>query len=315
MVDQPVNILKNNSWGEDLKLQDQWPPAENQGATTMGEPRLGTRAPTSWLAAPAGPPQGYQMPTAPSLSPIGPPPSLKIKLKEVDRFHGEIKGMHWRNYHRLFEDTAKWNHWTYSQKGHQLSMAMRGEARLVVDELATESQWDYNQLVAALKQRFDPEGQEVIYQTELMSRRRQSGETTMEYGHALSRLASKAYPTLAATHREPWVVRQFIEGLGSGDLCRYVGLKHPKTLTEAITYACDYEAFDNPQTEKRYRKPAKVSAVGTEEPSTHGELLQRIAQLEKELRGTLKPWSGTQEGERRLGGQRGLFPLWREGDT
>ena len=63
---------------------------------------------------------------APVLSPAGLPPGVKVKLKEVDRFHGDTKGMHWRNYHRLLEDAAKWNSWTYTQRGHQLSMAMRG---------------------------------------------------------------------------------------------------------------------------------------------------------------------------------------------
>ena len=98
-----------------------------------------------------------------------------------------------------------------------------------------------------LSQRFNPLERETAHKFEFKNRHKQKDESVSDYGHALRRLASQAYPSLDLVSIEALVVDQFVEGLGNRDLKRYVQLlNRPKTLDQAISYAIEYEAFEGP---------------------------------------------------------------------
>ena len=111
------------------------------------------------------------------------------------------------------------------------------EARLVVDELPEPRRCDYDQLVLALKQRFDPDGQRLFTRPSCPPARGRRMRAPPSLAMHSSRLAAKAYPSLSLDAREPWVIRQFIDGLADEHLTRHVGLKHPRSLEEAIAFA------------------------------------------------------------------------------
>ena len=93
------------------------------------------------------------------------------------------------------------------------------------------------------------------------------------------RLAAKAYPAITAG-REPWIICQFLEGLGSEAAKIHVGLQKPQTLQEAMQLAAEFEALAQTHGASR---PTAVKAVGQDscqDLQAKMELLQRkITQL------------------------------------
>jgi hypothetical protein len=104
-----------------------------------------------------------------------------------------------------------------------------------------------NLLKKILSQRFNPLERETAHKLEFKNSCKQKDESVSDYGHALRRLASQAYPSLDLVSIEALVVDQFVEELGNRDLKWYVQLiNRPKTLDQAISYAIEYEAFEGP---------------------------------------------------------------------
>ena len=56
---------------------------------------------------------------------------------------------------------------------------------------------------------------------------KKKGESVTEYGFALNRIASDAYPRMPPEARETIVIDQFVSGLPSKDLRRHVQFHHP----------------------------------------------------------------------------------------
>ena len=66
----------------------------------------------------------------------------------------------------------------------------------------------------------------------------------LQYGYALQRLASKAFPTISLNAQEQWVLDQFVNGLGNSEIRKHVQFAHPRNLHEAIYLATEYECFE-----------------------------------------------------------------------
>ena len=66
----------------------------------------------------------------------------------------------------------------------------------------------------------------------------------MQYGYALRRLASKAFPTISLNTQEQWVLDQFVNGLGNSEIRKHVQFAHPRNLHEAISLVTEYECFE-----------------------------------------------------------------------
>ncbi|CAC5404154.1 unnamed protein product [Mytilus coruscus] len=92
------------------------------------------------------------------------------------------------------------------------------------------------------------------FNTGVMKRSRD--ETTADFGYALKRLGSRAFPTIPVMMRESLIVEQYISGLGSAELKRHVQFAHPTTLDRAISLAVEFEAFEGAQIYSR--KPKNV---------------------------------------------------------
>jgi hypothetical protein len=181
------------------------------------------------------------------------------------RYNGKTD---WNDYYSHFTAVAEWNAWSYHECGLQLALSLVDEAREVFSGLPSSQRQDFNVLVNAMKQRYDPEGRETTYSFELMNRVRRHGEDSAGFGYALRRLANRAYPHMQLP--EQILVNIFINGLGDKELKRHVFLAKPDTLDRAIKIATAFEGFDDPgkypQFEK-FRKPQNVD-INTVKSST-----------------------------------------------
>lgn len=132
-------------------------------------------------------------------------------------------------------------------------MNLRGRAQRVLSELTFSELHSYSELKYALTQRFSPPERETVYRCDFRNRRRKPGESAADYGYTLRRLASRAFPSFLADMRESLTVEQFVTGLGSQELKRYVQFAHPKSLDRAISLALEFESFEGSQ--DALRKP------------------------------------------------------------
>lgn len=202
-------------------------------------------------------PMGFPNTPKPESSPSK---RLKRREKEPMRYTGRTD---WPDYLEHFSAVSKWNDWTPQEMGIQLAMSLTDEAREVLASINRRYQHNYDVLADALTRRFSPEGRESQFSLELMNRVRQSDENVTAYGHAIRRLASKAYPNQSVD--EKILVDLFIKGLQAKEMKRHVYLTKPISLAQAITSAVTFEAFDCPvktDTSDLSRKPKPtVNAV------------------------------------------------------
>lgn len=164
------------------------------------------------------------------------------KSKEPDTFDGNK--VEWNDYVCHFEQVAQWNEWNDHEKALQLAMSLRGVAQRVLGELPREILCRYETLKSVLMQRFCPPERVTAYRCEFRNRRRNREESVVEYGYALKRLASRAFPSIPIEMRESLIVEQYISGLGNQDIKRHIQFAHPSTLDRAISLAVEFEAFE-----------------------------------------------------------------------
>ena len=219
------------------------------------------------------------------------------KEKEPDTYCGTKT--EWQDHICHFEQVALWNGWTESEKASQLAICLRGNAQRVLSELTPAELSDYQRLKSALAQRFNPPERETAHRCEFRSRRRNRGESAADYGYALKRLASLAFPQIPMDTRESLVIEQYVSGLGDQELKRYVQFSHPSTLNKAISLAVEFEAFEGSQN-TNFRKPkpdetASVQAVNRvqdmnlkQDPSLH-ELAETVKSMQQTIRNMNKP--------------------------
>ncbi|XP_062588198.1 uncharacterized protein LOC134249845 [Saccostrea cucullata] len=173
------------------------------------------------------------------------------KHKEPDVYNGE--SVEWPDYLCHFEQVSRWNEWTDCEKATQLAMCLRGRAQRVLSELTNRELNNYFELKSALTQRICPAEREAAYRCDFRNRRRKFGESVADYGYTLRRIASRAFSSFPLDMRESLTVEQFVSGLGSQELKRYVQFSHPKSLGRAISLALEFESFEGSQ--DTLRKP------------------------------------------------------------
>ena len=96
-----------------------------------------------------------------------------------------------------------------------------------------------------MENRFSLAEREATFKIEFRNRTKKDNETPMQYGYALRRLASKAFPTISLNAQEQWVLDQFINGLGNSEIQKHVQFAYPRNLHEAISLATEYDILSN----------------------------------------------------------------------
>ena len=163
------------------------------------------------------------------------------KPKIPDTFSGKTDLEDWI---RHFEIISRWNGWNEQEMGSSLASSLRGSAQQVLRDLPAVEMEDYHSILRALKRRFDPEEREGLHKDFFETRFKEKEESSTEYGFALSRIAASAYPRMSRKDREEIVIDQFISGLPSRELQKFVKFGNPRTLDKAIALATEYEGFE-----------------------------------------------------------------------
>ncbi|XP_033729916.1 uncharacterized protein LOC117319188 [Pecten maximus] len=165
------------------------------------------------------------------------------KEKEPQAF--DSRKVNFMDFLTHFEHVAQWNRWDGYEQAQQLAMCLRGNDVHVLSQLSVNQRSDYVQLKQALIQRFSPPGREYAHGSEFRSRRRVGKESLVGYGEALRNLSTLAFPDLSSREVERRSIEQFVEGLGSYEMQKYVQFSHPTTLEEAVSRAIEHESFQN----------------------------------------------------------------------
>ena len=113
------------------------------------------------------------------------------RRKKVAKFDGKSN---WGDYLVQFNIAAKLNNWDDTQKAIELATSSEGNAQGVLADLSANKQLDFEALTNKLTQRYKPEGQLGVYQSQLHSRSRKRNESIPELVQDISCLVKKAYP-------------------------------------------------------------------------------------------------------------------------
>ena len=230
-----------------------------------------------------------------------------IRPKKVAKYDGKTS---WADYLVQFNIASRLNAWDDDQKAMELATSLEGNARGVLADLTPEHQLDFKVLVDKLTQRFEPEGQVGIYQSQLRNRKRKRNETIPELVQKISCLARKAYPAADEQTRSHMAISSFISALGNEAQELFVYQKDPQTLDEAGRSALSFETFqaargkDTPYV--RVQQPEKSSGGP---PQWAREWMAKIESIEKKVsnwskqsdKGRGKTPGNTRSGNRRTG--------------
>ena len=210
------------------------------------------------------------------------------------------KNVEWPDYICHFEQVAHWNGWSKQEMATQLSMSLRGIAQRAFSKITSDVLFHYESLKFALSQRFCPPERETTFRCEFCNRRRKREESVSDFGYALKRLATRAFPSIPFDARESLIIEQYISGLGDADLKRHVQFSHPSSLDNAISLALEFEASEGSQIVPRKPKSEDISSVcpmiKTEEvdESVHpsnaifGKLLEGINEIHNSMKAILQ---------------------------
>ena len=194
------------------------------------------------------------------------------RQRDPDKFNGQT--VEWSDYLTHFETVANWNGWNDYERATQLIMSLQGEAQKVFSDVAPyiDTQ-NYGALIAELENRFNPAEREATFRIEFRNRTRKDNESPMQFGYALRRLASKAFPRISLNAQEQWILDQFVNGLGNAEIRKHVQFAHPRNLHEAISLATEYECFET-SSNRKFSKPSSGKLCAMEE--SESKILQNI---------------------------------------
>ena len=77
---------------------------------------------------------------------------------------------------------ARWNDWTYTEKGVQLATRFRGKAQKVLSSISESQRSDYEAMKSALEKRFGPPHRKNAFRAIFRQWKRESKESLMDYG-------------------------------------------------------------------------------------------------------------------------------------
>lgn len=191
----------------------------------------------------------------------------------------------WPNYLKQFEAAARTNCLTPKEKAVTLTVALRGEAMDVLQTLPEEEAENYESLVKKLEMRYGHAHLEQVYRTQIKNRRQKATESLQEFEVDVARLVRFAYSSAPEDVMECLAVQTFIDGARDDETQRALRLARPKTLTEALATALDFEAAK--EASRGYVKVRTVSEDVNEQDKSLEQLVNKITGLLSKKRACL----------------------------
>ena len=188
-----------------------------------------------------------------------------------------------KDYLGQFELAAFANRWDKQTSAVKLACSLRGSAAAILSDLTPEMKRDYDRLVKALTERFEPENQCEIYKAQIKQRIRKRDEPLTELAQDIKRLTRMAYPSAFLDLRDTLSKDCFIEALNDADMELFICQKEPETLDDAVRIALKYEAFS--QGRKKRTASAKAGVrMQFEDDLPDLTLRDELREIKSELR-------------------------------
>lgn len=150
-------------------------------------------------------------------------------------------GREWSDWKEQFEMAAVVNNWNDGMKLKFMALLLSGRARDIYSGLPLEAKRSYVLLKDALGKCFEPCETAEWNRVSFSSRKRMPNETLREFGNALRRLATKAYPSVGSDTQDLLARDHFITHVGNGETRMRLRSVKPITLEEAINIAVEFE--------------------------------------------------------------------------
>ncbi|KAK9885731.1 hypothetical protein WA026_012500 [Henosepilachna vigintioctopunctata] len=186
-------------------------------------------------------------------------------------FDGETS---WLVFKKEFEAAAQINGWNDKIKAVDLILSLRGKTADVLQKASERDQEDYLLLMKALGSRYGDNHKEMLHQAQLEVRCQQHNERLQEFHADIERLTRLAYPMVTEDMLELFCIKSFISGLRDSELIQHLKIIRPKTGTEALVRALEFEAAKATPTQSRTSH--KVRQVEKEKDTIISELIKQL---------------------------------------
>jgi len=204
-------------------------------------------------------------------------PRYTVKPKE---YAGEGS---WRSYRSHFERVATLNRWR-EEKLEYLWVNLTGAALGFVEGLPENQKSSYEVLCNALDQRFGAERLAAIHKAELLSRRREPGESLPALGQEVRRLVSCAYPGFPLEAMEEIAVERFLDALDQSEMRLAIHQGSPQTLEEAVEKGLQMEAWQTAEDRKHGKQKVRKATEEEEYLRIVKNLQSQVEELQKDKR-------------------------------
>ncbi|KAJ8730852.1 hypothetical protein PYW08_002265 [Mythimna loreyi] len=189
---------------------------------------------------------------------------------DVPRFDGTSS---WTAFKYQFETLVKTNRWDDEQSFAALTLALRGDALLVLENLPSDGK-TLERLMEGLDTRYGDKHLEHVFRAQLRDRTQRPNESLQQWGVEVERLVRRAYVSMTPETVEVYLVQAFIDGLRDTEVRATVRLGHHQTLKSAMAHALEVEAVrqdsrmhrvrevvDSPSVQPRHREGVVSSST------------------------------------------------------
>ncbi|KAJ8737945.1 hypothetical protein PYW08_000540 [Mythimna loreyi] len=169
---------------------------------------------------------------------------------DVPRFDGTSS---WTAFKYQFETLVKTNRWDDEQSFAALTLALRGDALLVLENLPSDGR-TLKRLMEGLDTRYGDKHLEHVFRAQLRERTQKPNESLQQWGVEVERLVRRAYVSMTPETVEVYLVQAFIDGLRDTEVRATVRLGHHQTLKSAMAHALEVEAVRQDSRTHRVRE-------------------------------------------------------------
>ena len=148
-----------------------------------------------------------------------------------------------RDYLKHFERCSAVNGWSREEAAVFLAASLRSEAQKVLHGMSNNDCRNYEKIVDKLELRFGVEKRRELHQARLHNRRQQENECVQALAGDIRYMPSLAYQDLSPDTQERFAVQHFVDAIKDQDDRLRLRRDKPRTMDEALSLACQLEAF------------------------------------------------------------------------
>ena len=162
---------------------------------------------------------------------------------------------------------------------------LTGQSPKVLSSIPESLIGDYETVRSTLEKRFSPPHRENVFRAVFRRRKWEACERLMDYGSDVMRLPQRAYSEFSYDALDQVAQEQFISGLPDVEMKRFVDLRGPHSLGEAVSLATRFESFELSENSTGFNSPLEAKGktrsapvqAATETPSSIESQLSKFS--------------------------------------